>query len=93
MLRDMFSSNIGKDTAMGTADVAERRILYKNYAITATSYGKAEGWIPRAEVDDSHGGGTGVYSVTWKGTHTFPTRHLADQRAFAMAKRWVDERG
>lgn len=74
---------------MGTSNVS----LYKNYAIVATSYSKSGAWIPRAEVDDSHGGGIGMHSVTWKGTHTFATRQLADQRAFAMGRRWVDERG
>ncbi len=78
---------------MGTSDALERRTLYKNYAIVATSYNKAGGWIPRAEVDDSREAGTGVQSVTWKGAHTFSTRQLADERAFAMGKRWVDERG
>ena len=87
------SSILGKDTAMGTSDEPKRHIKYKQYAITATSYSKAGAWIPRAEVDDSRGAAVGVQSVTWKGAHTFPTRDLADQRAFAMGKRWVDERG
>lgn len=86
-------SGTGKDTAMGSANGTGRSVVYKHYAITATSYSKAGAWIPQAEVDDSRGNGTGVQSVTWKGTHTFPTRQLADQRAFAMGKRWIDERG
>jgi hypothetical protein len=50
--------------------------------------------IPRiGEVDDGRGGGTRVQSVTWKGPDTFPMCELADERAFAKGKRWVDERG
>ncbi len=78
---------------MGTSDTLERRTLYKNYVIVATSYNKAGGWIPRGEVDDSRRSGTGVQSVTWKGLQTFPTRQLADERALAMGRQWVDERG
>ena len=78
---------------MGTSDALERRTLYKNYAIVATSYTQAGGWIPRAEVDDSRGAGTGAQSLAWKGTHSFPTRQLADERALQMGRRWVDDRG
>jgi hypothetical protein len=78
---------------MGTSDTLERRTLYKSYVIVATSYNKAGGWIPRGEVDDSRRSGTGVQSVTWKGAQMFPTRQLADERALAMGRQWVDERG
>ncbi len=77
---------------MGTSDALERRTVYNSHAIVATSYQEAGGWIPRAEVDDSRGTGAGAQSLTWKGAHTFPTREAADQRAFAMGKRWVDDR-
>ncbi len=77
---------------MGTVDTAQRHILYRQYTITATSFSKAGGWVPQAEVNEGKGGGTEAQSLTWKGAHTFPTRQLADQRAFAMGKRWVDDR-
>jgi hypothetical protein len=77
---------------MGSSGEPERHIAYKLYAITATSYSKAGTWIPRAEMDERRGAGSGVQSVTWKGVHTFPTRELADQRALAMGRQWVDER-
>jgi len=78
---------------MGTADAAERHILYKQYAITAKSYAKNGRWVPHAEVNDGRGEGTEAHTVGWRGTHTFATRQLADERAFAMGKRWVDDRG
>ena len=78
---------------MGTASAAGQHILYKQYAIAATSFRRAGGWVPQAEVKDGQGAGTEVHALEWKGPHTFPTRQLADQRALAMAKRWVDERG
>lgn len=78
---------------MGTADAAERHILHRQYTITATSFAKTGGWVPQAEVSDGRGAGTQAHSLTWKGPHAFPTRQLADQRAFAMGRRWVDERG
>ena len=78
---------------METAKAAEQHILYKRYALTATSFRRAGGWVPQAEVNDGRGAGTEVHTLEWKGVHTYPTRQLADQRALAMAKRWVDERG
>ena len=78
---------------MGTTNAVERHILYRQYTITATSFAAAGGWVPRAEVNDGRGTGTEAQSLTWKGAHTFPTRQVADQRAFAMGRRWVDERG
>jgi hypothetical protein len=78
---------------MGPADMTDRRILYKQYAITATSFPKAEGWVPQAEVNDGRGPGGEVQSLAWKGSHTFSTRQLADLRAIALGKRWVDDRG
>ena len=77
---------------MGTADAAEHHILYKQYAITAKSYPTKGRWVPHAEVNAVQGVGTEMHTVEWKGTHTFPTRQLADERAFSMGKRWVDER-
>ena len=77
---------------MGTVDAAERCILYKQSRITATSFSKAGAWVPQAEINEGNGGGAEAQSLTWKGAHTFPTRQLADQRAFAMGKRWVDDR-
>jgi hypothetical protein len=78
---------------MRAADALQRHIPYGQYTITATSFANAGGWVPQAEVNDGRGGGTEAHSLAWKGLHTFPTRQLADQRAFAMGKRWVDERG
>jgi hypothetical protein len=78
--------------AMGTAATAERRIVYKQYAITATSFPRAGGWVPQAEVNDGRGAEAEAHSLTWKGVHIFATRHLADQQAFALGKRWADER-
>ena len=78
---------------MGTTDAAERHFRYKQYAITARSFRRAGGWVPQAEVDDGRGVGTEAHTLEWKGAHTFPTRQLADERALALAKRWVDERG
>ncbi len=78
---------------MGTADAAERHIVYKQYAITATSFPQAGGWVPQTEVNDGRGTGAEVQSLAWKGSHTFPTRQLADERAFAMGRRWADDRG
>ena len=78
---------------MGTADAAERHILYKQYAITAKSYLKNGRWVPHAEVNDAREAGAEVQTVAWKGTHTFPTQQLADERTFAIGRRWVDERG
>ncbi len=83
---------MGKDTVMGTVDAAERCILYTRYTITAPSFAKAGGWVPQGEVNERKGGGREAQSLTWKGAHTLPTRQLADQRAFAMGKRWVDDR-
>ncbi len=77
---------------MGAVDAAERCILYRQYRITATSFPKTGAWVPQAEVNEGNGGGMEAQSLTWKGAHTFPTRQLADQRAFAMGKRWVDDR-
>lgn len=77
---------------MATSDALERRTVYKDHAIVATSHTQAGGWIPRAEVDGSRGAGTGEQPLTRKGAHTFPARQLADERAFAMGKGWVDER-
>ena len=78
---------------MRTTSAAERHILYKQFAITATSFRRAGGWVPQAEVNDGRGAGTEAHTLDWKGAHTFPTCGLADARAFAMGKRWVDERG
>jgi hypothetical protein len=78
---------------MGTADATERHLRYRHYTITATSFAKAGGWVPQAEINDGREAGTEARALAWKGAHTFPTRQLADQRAFAMGKRWVDERG
>jgi hypothetical protein len=77
---------------MGLVDQTERRILYRQYAITATSFAKAGGWVPQAEVHDGRGIGGEMQSLAWKGSHTFPTRQLADQRAFALGRRWADDR-
>lgn len=77
---------------MGKDDGTDRCILYKQYAITATSFARAGGWVPQAEVIDGRGTGPESQLLAWKGPHTFPTRHLADQRAFALGRRWVDER-
>jgi hypothetical protein len=78
---------------MGTPNAAERHILYKQYGITATSFRRVGGWVPQAEVNDGREAGMEVHTLEWKGAHTFPTRQIADQRALALAKHWVDERG
>lgn len=77
---------------MGMVDQTERRILYKQCAITATSFPKAGGWVPQAVVNDGRGTEAEMQSLAWKGSHTFPTRRLADERALALGKRWVDDR-
>ena len=77
---------------METVDQTDRRIPYKQYTITATSFPKAGGWVPQAMVNDGRGTEAEMQSLAWKGSHLFPTRHLADQRAFALGKRWVDDR-
>lgn len=78
---------------MEPAGAGERHIQYKQYAIMATSFRRAGGWVPQAEVNDGRGAGREAHTLEWKGAHTFATRQLADQRALALAKRWVDDRG
>lgn len=85
-------SGTGEDTAMGTVDGIGWCIVYNRSAITPTSSCKAGTWVGR-EKDDGRGGGAGVRSVTWKGTQTLPGRQFADQRAFAVGTRCIDERG
>ena len=71
----------------------ESKITYENYLIWLRSYElKSGGWVPRALVVVPSEEGNGEQELIEPGASTVSTREDADIQAFAIAKRWIDER-
>src|SRR5437667_4910756 len=74
-------------------DRDESKITYENYLIWLRSYElKSGGWVPRALVVVPSEEGNGEQELIEPGASTVSTREDADIQAFAIAKRWIDER-
>ena len=74
-------------------DRDETKIPYENYLIWLCSYElKSGGWVPRALVIVPSAEGNGEQELLAPGSSPVATREEADTQAFAMGKRWVDER-
>lgn len=71
----------------------EVKITYENYLIWLRSYElKSGGWVPRALVVIPSDEGNGEQELLEPGASTVATREEADEQAFALGKRWIDER-
>jgi hypothetical protein len=71
----------------------ESKMTYKNYLIWLRSYElKAGGWVSRALVIVPSEEGNGEHELLEPGASVVSTREEADEQAFVMGKRWVDER-
>jgi len=71
----------------------ETKIPYANYLIWLRSYElKARGWVPHALVIVPSEEGNGEQETLAPGSSPVTTREEADAQAFAMGKRWIDER-
>jgi len=76
-----------------TIALNQTKIGYKDYVIWIQSYElKSGGWVPKALVVIPEAEGNGQPELVAPGETTVALREDADKQAFAMAKRWVDER-
>ena len=74
-------------------DQNESKFTYENYLIWLHSYElKSGGWVPRALVVIPSEEGNGEQELIEPGASIVATREDADTQAFAIAKRWIDER-
>ena len=69
------------------------KIEYQGYVLWLQSYErKAGGWVPKTLVVIPEAEGNGQQELQYPAEGTLATREDADTQAFAMARRWVDER-
>lgn len=72
-------------------DHNDSRVVYKNHTLWLRSYElKMGGWLPKALVVIPQEEGNGERELL--GESTLALREEADQQAFLMGKRWIDQK-